>query len=721
MRKSDLRKLRKLNATKEMMEKAAENEELTEVKDSYGYKRKYKRKYGMFMRCQNLGGILKVALFYPDEMRCGTETPKYEIFLNYKGSEYITRELDRNGIELKWRTARIDNLDFLEKGSNWSYFYDSRKKAWINPEGSKQIKNLLNVEKGGYEGIRKYQERISDEKIKEQRRKETAPWDADMALIPKLPTGFEKWWKKEAITENFIFYDYKRGGAKTGYCSYCEKEVPIQHPKHSKTGECPCCKKKITYKVMGKIKRLGTKAEHCQIIQEIPEGFVVRYFGVSKSYRDSDYKKPLYHIWEKRRTLYRENCTDTYLYELYKNSITRWCKQEKTYHYWCGSGMVYKRNIGLLEKTVLKHSSLPIIVRENRKINVERWLEKEKGNPTIEKLVRIGMLTMAFDMSECGYDHRLLQEDESELAKILKIDKSRLSRLKNMDGNIDHLRWMQLEKKKNTIYPDEMIKYFAENKVEPGELKFISDRMTYVQIFNYIKKQREGVEESMYGILTTWKDYLNMAKKAKMPVENEMVYKPKNLKEKHSEMIFILEQENIKEMANKRLEQYPQVNDVCKTLEKYEYTESGYTIVAPKSIEDIIKEGIALQHCIHTCDFYFDRMNKQESYILFLRKTETVSVPYYTLEVEPSGNIRQKRTTGDNQNKDFDEAIGFLQKWQKEINKRLSKEDRKLGERSNEKRKKEYEKLRKDGNRIWHGRLAGKLLVDVLEEDFMEV
>jgi len=29
--------------------------------------------------------------------------------------------------------------------------------------------------------------------------------------------------------------------------------------------------------------------------------------------------------------------------------------------------------------------------------------------------------------------------------------------------------------------------------------------------------------------------------------------------------------------------------------------------------------------------------------------------------------------------------------------------------------------LRKNGNQVWHGRLAGKLLVDVLEADFMAV
>ena len=31
-----------------------------------------------------------------------------------------------------------------------------------------------------------------------------------------------------------------------------------------------------------------------------------------------------------------------------------------------------------------------------------------------------------------------------------------------------------------------------------------------------------------------------------------------------------------------------------------------------------------------------------------------------------------------------------------------------------------YKNLRENGNKVWHGKLAGQLLADVLEADFME-
>ncbi|WP_373219929.1 PcfJ domain-containing protein [Ruminococcus sp. 5_1_39BFAA] len=131
-------------------------------------------------------------------------------------------------------------------------------------------------------------------------------------------------------------------------------------------------------------------------------------------------------------------------------------------------------------------------------------------------------------------------------------------------------------------------------------------------------------------------------------------------------------------------------------------------------------EGQKLQHCIHQNERYFERMNKRESYILFLRKTNEDSVPYYTLEVEPNGTVRQKRTLFNRQLEDIEEAEGFLQKWQKQLQMKLHREDFELAKRSKELRIKEMEELRRQQVRL-HGNFNGRLLADVLAEDLMEV
>ena len=52
--------------------------------------------------------------------------------------------------------------------------------------------------------------------------------------------------------------------------------------------------------------------------------------------------------------------------------------------------------------------------------------------------------------------------------------------------------------------------------------------------------------------------------------------------------------------------------------------------------------------------------------------------------------------------------------------KQLTEEEKQLGEKANQLRIENYANLREKGNRIWHGKLAGQLLADVLEQDFME-
>ena len=166
------------------------------------------------------------------------------------------------------------------------------------------------------------------------------------------------------------------------------------------------------------------------------------------------------------------------------------------------------------------------------------------------------------------------------------------------------------------------------------------------------------------------------------------------------------------------------VNAICVELqEKYAYSDDDYTVLAPQDIFEIIKEGRMLHHCVGNDgagERYYDRMERRESFIMFLRRTEEPNDPYYTLEIEPDGTVRQKRTLFDRQYEDIEQATEFLIKWQKVIAARLTGRDLKLAERSRELRKEEFIQMRKDRVIIHTGHLAGRLLAEVLLADLME-
>src|SRR5699024_11399045 len=119
-------------------------------------------------------------------------------------------------------------------------------------------------------------------------------------------------------------------------------------------------------------------------------------------------------------------------------------------------------------------------------------------------------------------------------------------------------------------------------------------------------------------------------------------------------------------------------------------------------------------------NLYLQRIADRETYILFLRKKENPMQPYFTLEVEPNGTVRQKSTYYNRQEKNMDEINQFLKRWQRVIQKRLSRQDKLWTEESQRKREEEYQQLRKEKKIVFAGNYNGRLLADVLEENLLE-
>lgn len=720
MRKEALRKLRALPATKEMMVKGKQFKEVEEKNWWNNQKRSVIiPEYDVLFRVQNLSEYIKIAVFIPADIRKNIKTPRYEIFLNVKGEEYITRELDKDGNEVRWLSSMLTNLEGIPR-----FGYYSNTNYYISNDGMRTL-NRLELEhdtekpsRGPYR-LQRWQQEQKDKNTKRKEEREQKPWDEDMALVPKIMPGFEEWMRKEAAPHYYMIYVYDRKGAKTGYCSRCKKVVPISGAKHGKETKCPACGAKAIFKSHNRLQTLATGYYDAEVMQRFEGGIVVRRYAQNQYYRDCDYKAPhIIHAERERIMIFDDGTVKHYEWGPYKQKYNRWIRKNDERYYWSAPTKLYKRNIASLKKySLLKKSAIDLWPKLPR--SAGDYLMMEQGNPAVEMLARLGMFRLAKGIIEERYDSKLLAQEETEIAKLLKVDRSRLKRLASMDANVSMLRWMQLEKLADTIWPDQMIKDFGEAGILPSSLDFLSIKLSYVKRYNYLTKQAALMNETLIQALTTWRDYLSIAEQMKMNVKNEQIVKPKDLKRAHDEAVLNSQRGNLKKKAKEIEKKWPKVNKQLQKLKKFEFTFGEYSIVAPSEVLDIVVEGTILNHCVHTCDYYFERIQSDESYLFFLRKSSQLDIPWYTLEVEPSGNIRQKRTTGDNQNADFGEAIKFLKKWQKHFKKQLTEDEKKLGEKANQLRLENYANLREKGNKVWHGKLAGQLLADVLENDFM--
>lgn len=313
------------------------------------------------------------------------------------------------------------------------------------------------------------------------------------------------------------------------------------------------------------------------------------------------------------------------------------------------------------------------------------------------------------------------QESETSLVKALALDTNRLSRLRTLNGGAIMLDWLQREKCSGRIIPDHVLHWLEQEKIHDSDIDFILDRMSEQQVCNYLQRQKSGTRDSLRQIIFTWRDYLSMADKLGINTHDEIVYRVKLLRQRHDELVEQLRKRERDMEAAATARKYRKIAGICRLIKpKYEYTGEVYSIVVPSGVRDIMREGDALSHCVGKSDRYWERIEQQEAYILFLRKTAEIDKPYYTLEVEPNGTIRQKRTYFDRQNDDLKDAEKFLKEWQKVVSERLTENDREKAEKSKVLRLQEFEQLRQDDIRIHTGDLAGQRLVDVLVSDLME-
>lgn len=80
------------------------------------------------------------------------------------------------------------------------------------------------------------------------------------------------------------------------------------------------------------------------------------------------------------------------------------------------------------------------------------------------------------------------------------------------------------------------------------------------------------------------------------------------------------------------------MDSLRKKWKRFTYSEDGLAVVAPENLGEIAMEGITLHHCAKS---YVEKVANQETNVLFLRKTDSLDEPYYTLEVDNYNQVLQ--------------------------------------------------------------------------------
>lgn len=567
-----------------------------------------------------------------------------------------------------------------------------------------------------------------------------------MNLVPAIPYDFKEWIFRQAAGMDYAFYNKEKS---QWVCTSCkgwfeEKQIKKENKKkttHNTMITCPCCEKEIQAKTRTK---KVEKITHALLLQDMDKNrSVARHINVDIYWNDKGVRSV--------------TLDETVRIILLRNDKKWPCKLYYAQECWSGLYRGWntdwgERNSG--QKRIFKEYLYPKGIDEALKDTVyEKWTGIFNQLAAAGQLLWYNNLMTAWYYKKLpglieylykGRFYRLLEETAEDIwpangeyygpliirgtntvEEIFYIkDRQKINRIRDCNGGDNIVKWMQWSDQNAKKINDETLKWLTEEKIYRDDINFISDRMSVQQIMNYVKKQQAGSYKgkSTSRIFEQWRDYLNMCQQLKKNIQDEMVYRPRELKRRHDECVEELNKQRIikamqqnpeqrEEEAQKMRKKFPGAEEVLKEIKpKYEYENEEYIIIVPQQLMEIVTEGQALHHCVGNTERYFERIKNRETYICFLRRKSEAEIPFYTIEVEPGGTIRQHRSYLDEE-PNIEEIRGFLKEWQKEIKKRINSKDKKYAEISKKKREENIEELKRQNNlRVLKG----------LEEDFME-
>lgn len=564
-----------------------------------------------------------------------------------------------------------------------------------------------------------------------------------MKRVPALPEDFGEWLRNEIFQDEFLYI--RKQGKKTEYmCTACGK-TGSRKMKARIGGEtaCPRCGRTVkvrslnrTYKpqkadivLLQTMKVPRDKRDWISDLLPDKDAYVERQ--LKAECRITADGKEL-QIYENLRAIVPkgENWGKVY-YGEYNESAPEdqsFTDTNAANRRWRDS-YLYPYNLAeVLPAAGMEHSGIDILARKRILINVDFFVVKYPGMRWIEYLIKAGLFRLVQDIVNKAMYYRgesLIKASGRNLQECLMLDAAGVNRMKQLNGGATTLEWLRVERRTGKKISQETLEFMTENGVSPWEdpaskmLKVIGspNRMA-----NYLRKQMNKSGYAASTVMNTWIDYMDMCRRLKRQLDIEMVYKPKDVQLAHDECLALLKREDAGKRAEEVRKKFPEAEINMRMMaDKYEFSDDTYRIIVPQSIEDIIVEGGTLGHCIDRTDVYFDRIQQRTSFLVFLRKAERPDAPWYTLEIEPGGTIRQKRTVGNTQrDADIKAFTPFLREWQKHVLRKMNESDRALAKASREARLNEYADLRARKEPIRRGLLQGQLLADVLEADLME-
>ena len=555
-----------------------------------------------------------------------------EISLYYKkqlkARYFADKENHYAWINDKWTTCRLDNVAKMCKGLSAEkglYYWGNKEFIWDTKEDRQRASDFLDsCDVDGYET------NLSEIKRARANKRKSERIEKEMSDVPCVTEDMERW-LDEKVFPGHILFSKKESKGTTYTCTACKGSGVVKEKwRHKETVHCPKCNQ-----VASANSRQKQKVEHAPVVilQKCNDKWVERQFKAVCRWSKEGKKIELF---EQCRALIPIGKTHGKVYYGILNDADEfeqdfWDKNPAGKRF--SPSYLYPGNLKeVLPCGSLERSGMDILADKGKKFYVNRYITCFHARQYWEYLAKSELYELVTEICN-GYwwgEVSMLSTKAKNLKELLRLDGNRVNRMKQIDGGVNELEWLQYEQEQGIKISKESLEWLSKKKMTLSECKEILNNLGSVnKMVNYLKKQRVAPSKA----ITTWRDYLQMALLEGYDTQDSVVRFPKDLKLRHDQLVERRNAKKEKERLNKYAELDKQIQKRLPKVKGYFYEDDTYMIIPAGKCEELMKEGRELHHCVGASDIYMKKMAAGETWILFLRKKSDLEKAYYTVEI----------------------------------------------------------------------------------------
>ena len=638
--------------------------------------------------------ILLLNFFEIAKLKKGKTEAVFRTFLS--SDDYITQDLSVS--KVKWLTAAFDNM---QNFNLFTYKWDKNYRkcqhiplVFIWSDDHRKImedffRDYRNDEdETVWDAVKKFQNKIMDERLEEKHRKVLEPIELRMEPIKRVPQEFDDWvWEHGMSFSRYGIYKQISKGKAEFECTHCKTIGIVDRSKvrlrNNEKGECPFCGSKVTYKARGKMP--------CQIVDERwfvyvdrqDEGFLLRYFKAWRHIKSdaaiagSLFKKRIEETMHEYSRCFWTFAGNTPIKESYEWGVyhqkghSRWIPDEGNIA--CMESILYPGNLPQAwEHTPMKYSALEILAQNMPSVALryEDAMEMYLRFPKLEWICKMGLNQLAKDIAGDRYGYSgvgKINFKGKTIYEILGLTKVNTRVLQSIDGNHYELRLLQVAQKCGIQMKPEQLKEFYETfGCNTTLLEQKDRRVSLHKLCKYIAKESERYPlgekggcwqysymrykertdpriERKQNMAKDWIEYLEWCRELKYDLNNMFIYMPTNFKKVHDrtaqeymalkDKIAAAEKKRRERLAAKKMAETKKAMEEIFSkndgVDAFQIKGKGLILVVPKTGDEIRREGEALHHCVGG---YVERVARGETNIFFVRKADQPDKSYFTME-----------------------------------------------------------------------------------------